>query len=472
MILLPLGRTDGIGASCFFLNLAGTGLLLDAGTDPRASGTEALPQFDALPAGSYADHALITHAHRDHLGAAPLLPDAFPHVHVHMTPPTRRLAKLLLPASARLQKRKYEEGSADNKPLFTEDKVDQQSALYLAHDLKNPFDVTGMQGARSVEAQFFGAGHILGSAGVLVEVERDGNSSSEDSNPFRLFYTSDTNASGQTILPPASYPEPPLDTLVLECTLGDDPDAAATNRERETDRFAETLAETLRRGGTAVVPVFAMGRAQEILALVGRFKQRGRIPEETPVYTAGMMRGIADIYDETRHASPRRDPDFRVFGVDQESVPRGDKRKAEALDGPGVFVVTSGMMFEPTLSNRLARRVVDNEDDAVLLVGFPGESTPAGRLLDATGNGVSEVTLNAERRGPQPLRCDVERFLLSGHSHREELLQLVDRMQPRQVILVHGNPEARQWMARRLGARHPELPVTLARQGEAVSLED
>jgi Cft2 family RNA processing exonuclease len=119
MKFLALGDTADIGASCHFLEIGDTGLVLDAGTDPRRDGPDSLPRFDWVRdrAQSYVDHALITHAHHDHMGSLPVLVEEFPHVMAHMTDATKQLLEFMLPASARLQKKRNEEG--ETNPSFS-----------------------------------------------------------------------------------------------------------------------------------------------------------------------------------------------------------------------------------------------------------------------------------------------------------------------------------------------------------------
>ena len=463
MVFTALGDTHDIGASCYFLQIDGTGIALDAGLDPKKHGSEGLPNFKLVRQrlNDYVDHTLVTHAHRDHLGSLPVLVDRFPHVQVHMTRATRHLAELLLPASARLQRRRMEEGSSTHQPLFDEEDVEAQSLLYLTHELEQPFDVTGPRGGVPVAATFYDAGHILGSAGVLLEFEESGTNR-------RIFYTSDTNREAQTILPGGSYPDPPLDLLILESTLGADPEAAETTRVQEEKKFEDALTRTIARGGVALVPVFALGRAQEILALVDQLKKQGSLPADIPVYTAGIMRGIAELYDKTRQTTPRQDEGFKVFDVDQSYVPRGEEGKRAALSEPSIFVVTSGMMFEPTLSNKLGRWIVEDPNNAVLLVGFSKEDTPARRLLTAAEEG-TDVVLHPET-GPQPVHCEVERFRFSGHSHRRELIELVGLLAPRKVLLVHGEEEARRWMEENIRYHHPDVDICRPEYGTSIDL--
>lgn len=464
MEFIALGETDDVAASCHFLNIEGTGVVLDAGVDPRTDGPASLPRFDLIHGhrDRYVDHAIITHAHHDHIGSLPVLIREFPHLLVHMTDATKRLLEFLLPASARLQERKLYNGETEHEPLFTEEDLSFQSHIYLTHELGTDFDVTGTLGDAKVKARFYTAGHILGSVGVKLRFMEDGE-------PRRVFYTSDTNMRPQSIIPGAEYPSS-TDVLILESTLANDEEAEKTDREKETNRFRETVAEVMERGGTALVPVFVMGRAQETLALIDEMKADDVIDADIPVYTAGSMRAIADLYDKTRRSTPRRDSEFKVFDVDQRRMPRSADAKDDALDGPCIVIASSGMMFEPTLSNRIGRRVVENEDDAILLVGYSKEDTAAARLKEAAAQGKGTEVVLHEETGPQPVHCTVDRFRFSGHSNRRDLLRVVDSMQPKKVVLVHGEPDAREWMHDHIKADHPEIDVYLPEGGEVLSL--
>ncbi len=460
MVLVTLGKTGEIGASCHFLEIQDTGILLDVGADPEEEGPESIPSFEVIHknTGWYVDHAVVTHAHHDHIGALPIMIKEFPHVLIHMTRATRDLADFLLPASARLQRRRLREGSSLHEPLFSEEELEVYSYLYMTHDLGDEFDLTGIRGSTPIKGSFFNAGHVLGAAGVLLSFEEDGR-------PRRVFYSSDTSMRAQSILPGGDYPEGPVDVLILESTLGADPEAELTTRRTEEKRFEESLKRVIAGGGSVLIPVFALGRAQEVLALIDRFKRRGHLPEEVPVYTAGSMRAVADLYDKTRFATPRLNPEFQVFGVEQRRLPRGQAAKEAALNQPGIYVVSSGMMFERTLSNQLAQLLVEDEKNAVFLVGFSKEDSPAQRLLAAASEGPgTEVVLDKET-GPQPVRCEVQRFRFSGHSHRRDLIQLVETLAPRKVLLVHGENGARTWMADNIRFFYPEIEVLLPEAG-------
>lgn len=465
MIFLALGDTEEIGASCHFLKIQSTGVLLDAGADPEEEGHDSLPRFDLIHNNPdwYVDHAIVTHAHHDHLGALPNVIRAFPHVLVHMTRATRELAELMLHASARLQRRKLREGSSSSEPLYNEEELDVYSYLYLTHELDEDFDITGIRAQEPITARFYNAGHVLGAAGVFMRFEEKGIER-------RVFYTSDTNMRPQFIIPGGEYPNEPVDVLILESTLAADPEAELTTRRGEERRFARAIAAVLKRGGTVLIPAFALGRAQEVLALIDQFKRRGAIPEETPVYTAGSMRAVADLYDKTRFVTPRLNPDFQIFSVEQRRLPRGGAAKQAALGEPSIHVVGSGMMFERTLSNDLATQLIEDEKNAVFLVGFSKEDSPAYRLMEAAEKGKgAEVVLN-DFIGPQPVNCEVQRFRFSGHSHRRDLIEIVEKLKPKKVVLVHGERLARLWLADNIRFFYPDAEVYLPQHGEPLEL--
>ena len=460
MRFISLGNSNDIGASCHFLGIGESGLVLDAGADPNAEGPKSLPRFDEIRQrnGATVGDALVTHAHHDHIGALPGLVEEFPFVQIHLTQATRALAEYVLPASARLQRRKYEEGSSPYPPLFDEEDVDALSYLYSAHAYDEPFELSGGE----VSARFLYSGHILGAAGVVLTFREKGRQR-------RLFYSSDTCVHAQTIIPGGQYPERPIDVLVLESTLGADAEAELITRKSEEKRLLAALKAVLARGGAALMPVFMLGRAQEMLALIDRFKRNGHIASDVPVYTAGGLRAVSSIYDATRYDTPRLDEEFQVFNVEQQRVPRGDKAKRRALKEPSIHVVASGMMFENTLSNRVAQQLVESEKNAIFLVGFAKEDSPAGLLLEAVRSEDEGIVFD-RRVGMQPLKCEVQRFRFSGHSHRRDLIQLVDSLRPRTVVLVHGEASARAWMADHISASHPEIEVLTPHIGAPVEV--
>ena len=433
--------------------------MLDAGADPNREGVPSLPRFDLVrnQFGGRLSSVFVTHAHHDHIGALPTVVDGHPDADVFMTPATRALTQFMLFASARLQQRKFKEGTSDQPPLFDAEQVEDALDSFVSYDYGETIPV-----ANGIEAEFLDAGHVLGSAGVLLRFQEDGKERT-------LFCTGDTNAHTQTIIPGATYPERPLDILIMESTLGADPEAEMTDRAREEDRFREALLSTLERGGSALVPVFMLGRAQEVLAMIHRFKNEGAIARDLPVYTAGGMRQIAETYDEWRLDSPRVDEEFIVRNVRQRFFPRKQNKILKTLREPSIFVLASGMMFENTMSNKLAQLIIEEEKHAILFVGYCKDDSPGGRLLEAARAGHKEIALD-EKAGYQSIQCQVERFRFSGHSNRQHLVELARRLRPKTTVLVHGDTDARAWMASAVQSAVPTTKVVLPQFGKAISI--
>ncbi|NNE34189.1 MAG: MBL fold metallo-hydrolase [Rhodothermales bacterium] len=331
--------------------------------------------------------------------------------------------------------------------------------LYEERLLDTRFDLRGNRGGAALSAKFLNSGHILGSAGVSLSFRENGSDKS-------FFFTSDTNVNHQTIIPGATYPDR-VDNLMIETTAGADPDAELYTRRSEELRLGEAIEQTLRRGGAVLIPVFALGRAQEVLALIQRYKDRGVIPHDTPLYTAGSMRAVAGLYDRTRESTPRLNPEFEVEQVAQLRVPRSRSRMQESVDEPSIHVVASGMLFERTLSNLLATMIVGDERNSVFFVGYAREDSPGGILLEAERG--DRAILSSEI-GEQTINCNVDRFRLSGHSHRMELVELVGRLNPTNVVLVHGETEAQSWMREAIESRYRDVTVIVPECGKEIIL--
>ena len=465
MRYLSLGDTTDIAASCHYVDLGGTGVILDAGMDPDKDGYDALPPFELIKSQPV-DHIVVTHAHHDHLGSLPVLSHEVPHARVHMSRPTAMLAEVLLPSSARLQKRRVREGSTQTAPVFDVETAEALSYVYETHPLSTPFRLAGTQAEGDLVATFYHASHVLGAVGLLLDGDEVGPDGTLERR--RLFYTSDTSIQAQTILPGADFPDESVDVLLLESTLGADPEAAATTRKSEERRFGDAIGTVIARGGVVLVPVFALGRSQDVLAMIDRAKTRGAVPKDTPVYTAGSMRAIAEVYDRTRETSPRLDPDFEVFGVDQERLPRSNSRTQQATEQPGIFVVTSGMLFERTPSFDVAQRIVSDARHGIFFVGYSKEGSPGDRLQIAAAAG--EPMTFTEDAGPVPVRATVERFRFSGHAHRDDLVGIVGRLDPETVVLVHGETAAKEWMRDTISEAYPDVRVVIPEQGVEIEL--
>ena len=441
--LTILGGAREIGANAYHLDLNGTGLLLDAGLHPRLQGKEALPLLDAV--SGEVDAILITHAHLDHVGALPLALRAFHRARVYMTDPTSRLALRMLRNAvslSRAQRRDQEE------PLFGHDEVNWVEQVVHLQEPGQTFKLNSAPG-EPPRITFLEAGHLLGAVGVLIE-----------HGGRRIFYSGDTCAHDQHIVRGATYPEGPLDLLILDSTHGADPAPDLSRDQRAygeaTRDLAAFIRETYHRGGSVLMPVFAMGRAQELLGLLHHLRQHGGIPEEMPVHLSGLAHAVARIYDDTRGQGTRCHPELCLGETGYLLVHPERISDPALLNTPGIFAVTSGMMIPGTSSHRLARILVRQPRNGVAFVGYLDPETVGHTLANTAQGGILDLG------GPEPihLACPVSRFDFTAHSRASQLLASVEAMQPARVVLVHGDGPAVERMA--LNLSHLPCQVTIA----------
>ena len=164
---LPLGGAGEIGANCYYLNIAGTGIILDCGMHPQKNGKEALPEFDLIK-NENVDYVLISHAHQDHLSGLPFLVQNHPYIKIIATPQTRALAELTLHDAVSILSQKVSE---EELKIYSHQEIDLliQSIEYKAFN--EEFQIKGYDhsGDEPIKITFHDAGHILGSASILVQ---------------------------------------------------------------------------------------------------------------------------------------------------------------------------------------------------------------------------------------------------------------------------------------------------------------
>ncbi|MEG0586517.1 MAG: MBL fold metallo-hydrolase [Akkermansia sp.] len=437
-----ISGAEEIGSNCYVLDLDGTKVVLDSGMHPKREGVAAMPEFGAI-AGESIDALFVTHSHLDHLGTVPVFQDKHPEAEVFMTPATVSLAEVMLHNSVNVMSSKRVELGIVEYPFFTHPELDHLCECWQGKPCNESFRIGAN---KEVLATLFDAGHILGSAGVLMESQH-GES---------VFYTGDVQFEDQSMIPGADFPQKGVDTLIMECTRGGFSRSQHYNRPDELKRFAKSIADTLARGGIVLIPVFALGKSQEMLYNIHQFKKEGLIPKETPVYFGGLGAKVTKLYDIFANKTRRFDPKFKIKEeVKVVSLPRKGKTPLRCEPG-NIYLISSGMMTEKTVSNVVAEQVLPNEKNAILFVGYCDPDSPAGALR-ATPHG----ELIKMRPNGQPVRriCPIESFDFSGHSPRENLVEYAVSLKPKRIILIHGDPDAVEWMADELNDRLPKTQV-------------
>jgi Cft2 family RNA processing exonuclease len=458
---INLTRRTEIGANSYYLEIGNHRLVLDCGMHPQDVGEDALPNFKAI-AGKEIEAILISHAHQDHIGTLPVLMRRFPTARIFMTEATAEIGTVLLHNSVNVMTRQREEigrAAAGSYPLFTHRETDRAAQRWRWCPLHQRISITGERAPQrekdALTFEFFDAGHVLGSTGILLRTER-----------HTVFYTGDVNFDDQTIMEAAKFPEEKIDVLILECTRGDHAKPAGWTRAGEERRLAKAMDAAFQRHSCVLIPVFALGKTQEILGMLYKFRRERLLPE-FPVHIGGLSSKMTDIYDRRAHMTRRQLPRVQLM---REAAPfiLNDETVRDAPLRPGrVYVLSSGMMIPKTLSNVLAHRLVENPQHSIFFVGYANPESPAGLLRQAGTNG--EVSLDPDKPAKH-VRCHIEEFQFSAHATRETIVNYAKKLSPDKIVLVHGDPPAVEWMRFTLSAELPGSEVIVPQPGVELEL--
>lgn len=436
---LPLGGAGEIGANCYYLNINNIGIIFDCGMHPQKTGLDSLPKFDLLE-DKPTDYVLISHAHQDHLNSLPFLIKKFSHLKIVTTPQTRAVAELTLHNAISILKRQVDESEFE---IYSRDEVDLliKSINYKSYNEK--FVLSSLNSAQEIEAEFFDAGHIIGSAGILLRA-----------NGQKIFFTGDINLSSQTILPGANLPSEKIDTLITETTYGATDSSVLNNWEKEVDRFSFSINKVINNGGSVLIPVFALGKLQEMLATIWLQMLRNKITS-VDIHTGGIGNKINRIYDYNRYVVNRNATDLMLSDIPQKNL-NELKDIDELFKFPSIVLASSGMMVESTNSFMLAKRWMQKKESAIFTVGYMDPSTP-GNIVAKSRRGDKIQLTEMDRK--VEVKCDIKNFRFSAHSKREELVSLVKILGPDKVILIHGDKDAIDWVGASVIKQFPDKKV-------------
>jgi Cft2 family RNA processing exonuclease len=457
MEFLNLTRHVEIGANCYALTLAGHTVILDSGMHPKQEGEQALPNLPLLRGRTPAKAIFLSHAHHDHIGSLPIMTRWHPEAPVFTTEATAVLGEIMLHNSVNVMSRQREENGLTEYPLFTHREVDVSVHQWRRIPLHRAFTLDGERaaGGEEVTFEFFDAGHVLGAAGVLFKAE--GRS---------VFYTGDVNFDDQTISRAARFPEEGIDVLIIETTRGDYATPAGFTRAGEEKRLAEAIVAAFVRGGAVVMPLFALGKTQELLVMLNDFRRRGQIPN-CPIYIGGLGAKLTEAYDSLAHSAPRLRPELQILDATAPFVLAGRGAHDAPIKPGRIYALSSGMMTEKTLSHTFAQRILASPEHSLFFVGYADPESPAGRIRNAAPG--EALALDAGL-GSKPVRCAVEQFSFSGHAQREKIVDYVCKLKPKKVLLVHGDPPAVAWFQETLKGALPGSEVICPTPGVALEI--
>jgi Cft2 family RNA processing exonuclease len=456
MRITNLNPDSDIGASAWLVDLKDNRILLDAGMHPKREGRAALPLY-SLADGAEVDAIAISHCHHDHVGSLPVAMRYFPTAHVLMTELSHCLAGRVLHNSVNVMIRQREEYGVREYPLFTHNEVEGNEEQFQAFKYNREVEWGSFRKTRaglpSPALEFFDAGHTLGSAGILVCGKSE-----------TLFYTGDVCFHDQTILRSACFDGLKADVLIMETTRGNRVAPAGFSREAEIQRLTESIQAVLARRGSVLMPAFALGRTQEILAQLNLMMKAGKIPRQ-PIYIGGLGRVFTETYDQKAYLTRRHLANLTLSKELQLIVLEKEELETIKLGGARIFVLTAGMLTECTPAHDLAVRMLADERQAIFFVGYADPGTPGGRLKASKPG---ETFIFSPSAGELTRHCEVQEFDLTAHASREALLDFACALSPRAILLGHGEADSRQWFEDQFRARQPQIKVIQPAPGIAV----
>ncbi len=433
------GADREVTGSCHIVRHGGRTLLLDCGlfqgkrAESRAK-NERLP----LPVGEI-DAILLSHAHIDHAGRLPFLVSRGYTGSIWCTAATRDLSALLLADSAHIQEQ-------DARFLAKRGKEHAEPLYSMANAVKTVEQMIGVGYKRPVEllpgirVTFHDAGHILGSASVVLDVDHGPDAR-------RLVFSGDVGRAGLAII---RDPDPPAGAhaVIMESTYG--------NRDHEPIAGARAhlgavVRETAARGGKVLIPSFAVGRTQELVYDLHVLAREGQIPR-IPIFvdsplatnTTAVFAAHPDLFDQSE-AAIRQLPDLFAFDLLQYTRDVAASKQLDQLLGPAVIISASGMAESGRILHHLAHGAPDPRN-TILIVGFQAEHTLGRRIVEKR-----EVLKIFGEEVPRRAQVDVLNGY-SAHADRTELQRWLAAVkagspQLQGVALVHGEPEAQDAMA-------------------------
>jgi metallo-beta-lactamase family protein len=433
-----LGAAGSVTGSKYLVEAAGKRLLVDCGL---FQGSQELQDRNYKPLSidpKTIDYLVLTHAHLDHTGWLPVLVKAGYRGPIFANPATIELTTLLLKDSAHLQEEDTlhaqihkDSRHADPQPLYTSEDVDPALKLIKSMPRSGTFDISP-----EFRVTSFDAGHILGSSSLELTI-------SEGGKKTVVVFSGDIGRYSQPILNDPTTPPSSADVLICESTYGD--------REHPEGDAAELLAgivnRVAKRGGSIVIPAFAIGRTQTFMYYLRQLEDQQRIPR-LPVYVdSPMALSATDLYlkhkedhdlDYTREeGSGKGDPlDVHEFHLTRTVE---DSKAINNVKTPCIIISASGMISGGRVLHHLVQRLPDARN-AVILAGFQAQGT-RGRALQEGAKSLKiygqDVPVGAEI---------VELGQFSAHAGKSELLRWLTGLPspPKQTYLTHGEPMAAQ----------------------------
>lgn len=443
--ILPLGAGNEVGRSCVVANFRGLTVMFDCGVHPAHTGISSLPFFDLIDPTEI-DVILITHFHLDHAGALPYFTERSGfRGKVYMTHPTRAIFRWLLNDYVRIS------NASSENDLFSEKELAQCYDKIISVDYGQAISI------KNATFTAYNAGHVLGAAMFLVKNE-----------DVSLLYTGDYSREEDRHLKAAKIPGVPIDILVSESTYG--VQCHQSKEERES-RFTTGVAEIVKRGGKCLLPVFALGRAQELLLILDEFWESRRDLQGIPIlYASALAKRCMAVYQT--YLNMMND---RIQEMAEVSNPFHFKhvqsiKNMEAYDerGPCVIMASPGML-QNGLSRDLFEMWCGDKRNGCIIPGYCVEGTLAKDLL------CEPEEILSLRGNRLSVRSSIDYISFSAHVDFIQNAEFIEGCNVSEVVLVHGESSEmarlKSALVHRGEMRKEEVVVHTPRNGEWVEIK-
>src|SRR5215204_3828316 len=423
VMLFCLGGVKQVGRSCFVVVTPETKVMLDCGINPgEMSGLDAYPRLDWFNFDlDDLDAVVISHAHIDHQGFLPTLFKYGYRGPVYCTEPTLPLMILLQTDSVKIAK-----SNGAYIPYETRD-ISEVIKRCITIPYGKPTDISP-----DITITLNNAGHIMGSATVHLNI----------SGAHNILYSGDYKYAKTQLLDSAVSMYPRVETLITESTYGNTTDVMP-DQQSVYRGFTESINKTLMDGGKVLLPVPAVGRAQEIMLVLDKEMREGRLME-SPIYIEGMISEASAVhmsyahylgYDVRKSVSQGINP----FQSEYFTVISGYGKRDDILndENPAIVMATSGML-EGGPSVEYFKELAPNPKNKIMFVSYQINGTLGRRVLDGAMSEVSMMDKSGKVK-VVPVRCQTQKIDgFSGHSDFNQIMNFVSRIRPKRVLVNHG----------------------------------
>ena len=448
--LIFLGGTEEIGANSSYYYIDGTGIVIDAGLHPKHRDKRALPLYETIK-DKPLDLLIITHAHIDHIGAIPYLLKYHPHVKIWMTEATRSLAEIMLKDTAKILKSEVaEEYSEEMLSLYKPEILEKINMVMEAKKFNYKYDFRGRAGRSKLQISFYPAGHILGAASILIE-----------SGGKAMLHTGDINLDSQAVLSAAAPPKHHIDTIITESTNAG---AELPDYQSEKMRLAKFINGIVDINGSVLIPVFALGKTQEMLRIIYGLMRKTSIPV-LPVYTAGLGFKISKVYDKFCYYPGMKEPGFEISDIPQQRIEYDRLRNGKFFKEPSIVLAASGMLNNHTLSLRLAKHWMKLRNFGIAFTGYQDELSPGYALMNSNEDEYFSLAGKKVK-----CICRIGKFRFSSHSGVEGLMNYVENVKPLKLYIVHGDTDSCEKLAQKVQDILPASKIFIPGTGKTYDI--